>query len=152
MPSDSPSPSASPSPSDACASQEPRVTVDDVKKIIKNIDESYSDDDLECFIMAAHVVIENEIVADEDCDASACTLRELERWLAAHFIATADPKVWSEKYGDAANMYQGKWNVGFDATNYGQQVMRLDPCGKLGTLNEQAKIATRRIIFQARGR
>lgn len=147
-----PSPSPSPSPSDACALQEVRVTVADVKKIIKNINSSYSDDDLECFILAAHVLIENEIVADEDCDASECTLRELERWLSAHFIATADPKTWSEKYGDASNIYQGKWDVGFDSTNYGQQVMRLDPCGKLGTVNAQAKVASRKLIFQARGR
>lgn len=156
--SHSPSPSSSPSASasDACEDLDLRVTPAEVLKIMLDVSDTYTDDP-ECvipFIIAAHNMVQNIIVADEGCGAllTECVLREIERWLAAHMLACVDQKLTSEKFGDGEDRYQGKWDVGFDATNYGQQVMRMDPCGLLGTANEKVKTASRKLIFKARGR
>ena len=147
--SHSPSPHASP-----CHTTEVRVLPSEVLAIMLDVDDSYTDDPtlVEPFIMAAHVIVENTLVDAEECIIDDCTLFEIERWLAAHLLATVDQKTMKERYGDGEDTFQGKWDVGFDSTNYGQQVMRMDPCGLLGTINETAKVAKRKLIFQARGR
>lgn len=150
-----PSPSPSPSPSDVCAGETPRVSSAEVLEILLVEDESkwvQTPSAIDPFILAAHLMVDELIVAPEDCNLSDCVLREIERWLAAHLLTTVDPKTVSEKYGDAEDKFQGKWTEGLASTSYGQQAMILDACGKLGTQNAKVKKPTRKLIFQARGR
>ncbi len=150
-PSPSASPSPSPSPSDPCAGSEPRVTASHVRCIMSDLGD-VTDEQIDCFIQAAHVMIENTFTNDDECVVNDCTLFTLEQWLAAHFVSTADPSTILERYGDAQDNFGGVFGLGFDGSRYGQQVMRLDPCGKLSDKNEKDKIVTRKLIFQARGR
>jgi len=148
-PSATPSESGSPEP---CNNENLLVSANDVRCIMADIPASITDEQILCFITAAHVVIQNEIIADDDCNVDDCTLKTIEQWLAAHFVATIQPDLIMERYGDGQDNAAGLWGLGFDGSRYGQQVMRIDPCGKLSEINGKAKMVTRPLIFQVRGR
>ena len=71
---------------------------------------------------------------------SDALLKEIERWLSAHFIAVRDPRRKSEKLGDASEAYFGNADMGLDFTPYGQQVKVLDSTGILAGLGKQKMI------------
>lgn len=104
-----------------------RVTSDEVKEIIET-----SLTDISAFITSANLIVTN-VLSEEGLGTS--TLKEIERWLAAHLVAIRDPKVKSEKAGDGAAVYEmGTLGKGLDFTSFGQQVKLLDTSGKLANL------------------
>ena len=111
-----------------------RVTPDEVKAII-SMPENF---DFQPFIMAATSLVDN-LVAPELDDQDL--LKEVERWLAAHFSAvnndnmTAD----SEDVDKASIKYQYKVDLRLDVTMYGQQAMILDTSGALARHNQDGK-------------
>ena len=108
-----------------------RVTSDEVKGIIGT-----SLTDLIPFIRTANAVVNDSLSIDIAAgDVSATILKELELWLAAHFIAIRDPQVKSEKVGDAAVTYRGTDGKGLNATTYGQQAIAIDPTGQLSQIS-----------------
>ena len=115
-----------------------RVTDADVKAIIEtNID------DLTPHINAANLMV-TRIVAPLISDEA--TLKEIERWLAAHFVAIHDPRLISRKVSDASDEYESaRKGQGLMATKYGQQVLALDPTGKLSI------IGSKRAFFKVSG-
>lgn len=64
-------------------------------------------------------------------------LELIERWLAAHFYAIADPRAGQEKAGPVSIEYQYKVDLNLNVTTYGQQAMILDSKGGLARLNQQ---------------
>ena len=68
---------------------------------------------------------------------ATATLREIERWLTAHFAAMSDREthIASEGEGKARIKYAGKTGMNLEATRYGQMAMVLDPSGKLADAN-----------------
>ena len=54
-------------------------------------------------------------------------------WLAAHFLAVADPRETSECVGTGSWSFEGKNanGVGLKSTQYGQMALALDTSGKL---------------------
>ena len=109
-----------------------RTTAEAVGLII-DVDSGIS---LTPFIEVANAVV------TKHCVDGAFTVAELElveRWLAAHFYAIRDPRITQERAGSVGESYQGKVDLGFDVTHYGQMAMRLDWSGALSKLNEQAK-------------
>lgn len=54
-------------------------------------------------------------------------------WLAAHFLAVADPRETSESVGTGSWSFEGKNanGVGLKSTQYGQMALALDTSGKL---------------------
>lgn len=100
-----------------------RVTSDEVKKLI---DTEISD--LSPFIKAANLTVNQYIQND---GLGTALLKEIERWLTAHFVAMRERQLTSETVGDAANQYGGNFGMGLDFTQYGQQVKMLDATGKL---------------------
>ena len=65
------------------------------------------------------------------------TLELIERWLAAHFFTNFDPRLESEKTGEASGKFRGKTEMGFTSSLYGQQAMLLDTNGGLAALNRK---------------
>jgi hypothetical protein len=93
------------------------------------------------FAQSAHALV-------EDCDLAGkglgeSTLKLVELWLAAHFVAIRERQLQSEKMGDSADAYMGEVGKGLDATTYGQQAKVLDTTGALANLGK------RRPVFEA---
>lgn len=111
-----------------------RVTAEEVQAII-SYDPAITD--ITPFITAANLLITQKFTGS---GVSEALLKEMERWLAAHYIAIRDPRLRSEKIGDAANTYQGQEGMYLDATLYGQQVKTLDPTGTLANIGKRGMI------------
>lgn len=105
-----------------------RVSDAEVQAIIDVEDVS---DDMAPFITAANLLVTAKCSGS---GYSTALLKEIERWLAAHFYAIKDPRLVSEKAGTSAT-YQQKVDLGFNVTTYGQQALLLDTAGNLAALN-----------------
>jgi hypothetical protein len=87
--------------------------------------------DLSPFITAAAQI------TDEWCSGlTDAQLKEVQRWLAAHFVAIRDTRAASEKAGSVSVNYQYKLGLNFAVTMYGQQAMMLDITGGLARANK----------------
>jgi hypothetical protein len=103
-----------------------RVTSAEVKEIMDNC--TTSDIIVNTFITAASAVIDK--VFSGNTSMSAVMLKEVERWLTAHMLASTLSRTTSEeKLGDAQLTYTGKWGEGLKSTSYGQMVLVLDVSG-----------------------
>ena len=111
-----------------------RVETDEVKEIIETEVE-----DVTSFITTANILI-TKLLSDSDLEESH--LAEIEKYLAAHFVAIRDPRAISEAIGDAKVTYSAGANTysnsmkeasGLNETTYGKQVMLLDTTGILRT-------------------
>ncbi len=71
-----------------------------------------------------------EVYEDYTGSISTSLLTELQKYYAAHIIASTTSRMSSmEKLGDAQVQYIGKWGTGLDSTPYGQMLKLLDPSG-----------------------
>ena len=88
------------------------------------------------FITAAHLVVKNSLVPLGRLDEA--TLKEIERWLAAHFASMHETlRQWSQnETGESMVRAVGKYGLGLDHTQYGQQAKVLDSTGTLDTLSK----------------
>ena len=101
------------------------VTQDEVKVII---DTGLTD--LTPFIAAAHIIV------SEDLSNKGFTnrrLTEIERWLAAHFVAMREDKarLTGVETGDSQYTFGGELGEDLKFTRYGQQALILDTSGTL---------------------
>ena len=107
----------------------------DVKKII---DTTYTADEIEdSFIPPANLLVTSAIGSNTTISSDLKT--EIEKWLSAHFVAIADPRLKREEIGDAKDEYQGTIGAGSKGlmtTFYGQQAIALDPSGSLANLGK----------------
>ncbi len=102
-----------------------RVSPTDVKAIFETTV------DLSAFIMAADLLIDELMT---DAGYSEAHLKEIARWLSAHYACTLDPRLLSEKVAGADVKYQTKVGDGLEASSYGQQVLTLDTKGILKSI------------------
>jgi hypothetical protein len=104
-----------------------RVTLDEVKEIIVT---DLSNTSINAFITSANITV--TAILGGDTTITSAQLKEIERWLTAHFIASGpERQSHSEKAGDATVTYEGKTGKGLNGTSYGQQVIILDTTGKM---------------------
>lgn len=106
-----------------------RVQTADVKVLI---DTELTD--LSVFIQAATVQV-NAVAALGLLDAA--TLKEIERWLAAHYVAMRTRQDAKAVMGDSSHTYAGKTGEGLSFTRFGQQAMLLDTTGTLAALGKR---------------
>ena len=99
-----------------------RVSGEEVKEIL---DTALSADALTPFISAANAWMDGVGMAQKGL--SEPLLKEIERWLAAHFACARDPRLASEKIGDATDKYL---NPG-GGSPYLDYAMKLDASGTL---------------------
>jgi hypothetical protein len=84
-------------------------------------------------------LILTKIYEDSDCEISDALLTELQKYFAAHIIASTTSRMARvEKLGEAQVEYIGKFGVGLDLTPYGQMLKLLDPCGLIAKTGKQA--------------
>ncbi len=103
-----------------------RITGDQVKEIIET---EYTGDQLEPFIIAANHIV-NSYLSGQGLGESL--LAEIERWLAAHLIASSiDPREQETRIGTVQVNVEGVTGMGLKFSRYGQQAMILDPTGIL---------------------
>ena len=109
-----------------------RVTATDVRKIIDNDEET----DMEPFIAAATSIVDYVVTQDTGSILNTATLKEIERWLAAHFYAAFDQLYTSKSTGGASGSFQGQFGQRIDSTDYGQRAIMLDFTGTLASLSK----------------
>lgn len=105
-----------------------RVTATDVLAIMKG--STLTDDELLPHIAAANAIVTGKCASDTDY--TAAHLKEIERFLSAHFACSADPTVAQETIGAATVVYDGKTGMGLDSSPFGQRAKVLDFNGLLG--------------------
>jgi hypothetical protein len=114
---------------------EARVNPGDVRDII---DTELTDSQVNAHINTGH------LVAGRITGLAEATMKMIELWLSAHFVAISDPELKSESVG-------GEWSVsynvktpgeGLEATRFGQQAIELDTSGTL------VESGTKEAVFQ----
>lgn len=118
-----------------------RATEAEVKEII---DTDRTAEQVTPFLKAANLLI-TDVLTDQGYGVDL--LKEIERWLAAHFVAIRDPRTVREKIGDAEDTYQGKFGEGLSGTSYGQQVMLLDYKGVLAEITKAKGSAEIKVLI-----
>ena len=112
-----------------------RVDADDVKLII---DTDLTDARIDAFINGAHAVVEKTL-ADESLGESL--LKEIERWLSAHYIAAViERQAIHEKAGPAEQRFADVFGKLLESTTYGQTAMGLDTSGLLASSGRRAVV------------
>ena len=83
------------------------------------------------FIAVATLLVDEELAIKNVL--SAARLKEIERYLAAHFYCVRDPRAQSESAG-VSQSYEGSASDGLKRTRFGQQAIILDTTGRLNTM------------------
>jgi len=107
-----------------------RVTAAEVREII-DLDATMT--------LTPFIAIANQLVT-ELCTGSSymdARLKEIERWLSAHFCAIDDMRPADEAIGSVNMRYQFKVDLNLAVTVYGQQAMLIDTDGNLAALNKK---------------
>ncbi|MGH7961772.1 MAG: hypothetical protein ACRERD_08090 [Candidatus Binatia bacterium] len=111
----------------------PRVVSPEVLEIIEIANPNVS---LDPFIVAASLVVDRHLVSQ---NLSISELKEIERWLAAHFTAARFPRKQSDSVTGASVSFQGASGLGLDGTVYGQTAKQLDWTGTLAAVDQQTQ-------------
>ena len=104
-----------------------RVTADEVLAIMKT---SLTSAQMDPFITAANLTVDR-VLGSSGLDDDL--LKEIERWLSAHFACVLSPLASKQVIGDGEITYQGEQKMLLLSTTYGQTVATLDPTGKLAS-------------------
>lgn len=93
--------------------------------------------DITPFITAANLFVTNWLGStslDDD------TLKEIERYMAAHIMHVQDPRAKKISIEDVTSVeYQGQWGMGLNMTSYGQTCILLDSTGTLDQMTRKGK-------------
>lgn len=77
-------------------------------------------------------LLDDALLILDGCGYTGDRLDALQKWLAAHLVASHDGTITSDKLGDAARTYgRATLGTGLSGTMYGQQAMALDTTGCL---------------------
>ena len=113
----------------------PRVTYEEVKEIFET---NMDSDSISAMITAANVLVTNTCATSTSPALSTAELKEIERWVAAHFCCIRDPVALRAKIGDSDQWafpasVTVAWGQGLKITVYGQQAIAMDRTGKLAS-------------------
>jgi len=108
-------------------------------EVIEIMDTDLTEAQVEPYVTAANTLV---TAALGDSGLGADVLKEIERWVAAHMIASSRERQASdEKAGPASVKYGGQYGANFSSTSYGQMAMTLDTTNTLASLGgRQASI------------
>ncbi len=111
-----------------------RTTADKVRIIL--------DTDLETLHLESYIEVANNLMNElfKNTTLSDGLLENIERWLAAHIIATSkEREAIQQKAGPAEQRFSDIYGKGLDSTSYGQMAIALDPTGILFDINAQRR-------------
>lgn len=116
-----------------------RVTAPELKEIFET---DLSDPQLRTFIGAANLVVNDRLSGR---GIASATLKEIERFVAAHMASVSDPRVTKETIDTASATFEARVRSdsrqGLEMTFYGQQAMLLDPTGQLAQAGKRVASA-----------
>lgn len=112
-----------------------RVTQEDVRELI----ETDTELNLAPFIDTATALTDYVSGQDTLSVLTTALLKEIEKYLAAHFYEHRDQMYSSKKTGDANAKFQGEWGMGLDSSKWGQTAKMLDITGTLTALSKGVK-------------
>lgn len=97
------------------------------------------------FIDTADLLITEDLAGK---GLSAARLKQIELYLAAHFVAVTEERgnMTRHRKGDSEEQYQMEIGSGLMLTRYGQQAINLDTSGTLRTLAKKGQDALFRVI------
>ena len=105
-----------------------RTTPEEVRAIIET---GISADDMNAFITSASINVTSVL----GTSLSEDVLKEIERWMTAHMIASTKTRISKEEgAGGAYIKYAGEFGKMLESTPYGQMVLALDTTGKYAEL------------------
>jgi len=113
----------------------PLVTDAEVRRICEEIAtvDIATTDQVTDFITTAHIIICENL---DGWGISAPLLKQIEKYLAAHFGAITFPVAAFQSVGKVQESYQQKVGLNMQYTKYGQMALTLDPTGKLDPVNK----------------
>lgn len=103
-------------------------------EVLEILETALTENEIAPFITPANLLV-TELLGGSGLSSSL--LKEIERWLAAHFAAIRDPRISRERTEEAEAIYHGKSDMGLDHTPYGQQVRLLDTTGTMTNLGKR---------------
>lgn len=119
-----------------------RVTVPEVKAVITT---ALSDEDIGVAIGTATVIVDARLGGS---GLSEPILKEIERYMSAHFVAIRDTREKSvSSDGVSVSFDTGKIGEGLSATTWGQQAIMLDSTGTLAEQGMGAKPRAQLRVF-----
>jgi len=119
-----------------------RVTEEEVLEIM---DTSLTEDEVTPYITSANAFVTALLTTVTD----ATVLKEVERWVTAHMIASTKERMSKEEEAGGAKIkYAGYWGTGLNGTSYGQMAIALDTSRTLAALANGKQFATTRAIPQ----
>lgn len=120
-----------------------RVTVDEVREIFET---TMIDAEITAAIKLANTMIAALNLSANGVDET--TLDSIELLLSAHYCALKDPRTRNESIsGEVSVKFQGKADMGLNATHYGQNALALDFSGSLASAGQ--KRASLSVVFSA---
>ena len=116
-----------------------RVTFEEVQEIF---DTDLKADQITAFISVANLLVTNTCATSTAPTLGTDELKEIERWLAAHFACIRDPISLRAKIGDAEAWHfpaavTTAWGKGLNLTPYGQMAIAIDRTHRLASLGNQ---------------
>lgn len=106
----------------------PLVVRAEILAICKEIDEDTPLDEIASFITTGHNLLCMKL---DGWGVPESVLKEIEKYLAAHFAATTYPPTQREGLGPLTRAYVTKIDLDLRNTRYGQMAIALDPTGEL---------------------
>jgi len=110
-----------------------RVTVTEVKQIITTTSNVVP------HITAANIVVD-KVLSEPSILTDTAQLKEIERWLAAHFLAgiESEQQLTKERIGETEVSYQELTGANLESSHYGRRAMMLDTSGTLANLGKRS--------------
>jgi len=103
-------------------------------EVLEIMDTTLSESELLPYLTSANVFVTQALASSGLSDD---TLKEIERWMAAHFAAmTKERQAKEAGAGGAYIKYAGEWGTSLNATTYGQVAMGLDSTNTLANLQK----------------
>lgn len=113
------------------------------------IETALTGDQVKPFIQTANLLVDEHLGSVTPA-ITAALLKEIETYLAAHFLTLWDPRVSKEQGDDVSFTFEGKTGEGLSSSRYGQMAITLDPTGKLRGLDNPKRVAYRHRIGNER--
>lgn len=112
------------------------VTEAEVRRVCAELETEGTATQVADFINTAHLIVVEQL---DGWGISAPRLKEIEKYLAAHFGAITFPVAAFESVGKVQASYQQKVALDFRFTKYGQMALSLDPTGQLDDTKTKGK-------------
>lgn len=106
-------------------------------EVLEIMDTTLVASDLTPYLTSANVFVTEALASTSLSDDA---LKEIERWIAAHFaVMTKERQSKEEGAGGAYIKWAGQWGMQLEATTYGQVALNLDPTNTLKNLQNNKR-------------